>query len=213
MQQNSLTTLDALLAGAAPPALATLNIGGNCLTSLGGAQQLPDACPRLSTLLAERNQLSTRAALAPLAACAELQTLDLQHNNIEVFVCLFLFVLDVCVCARVKTNNATPTPTQHVITKKGRVGARGACRHAGAALPVPEGQPDGEFCCLLAVSVANTVASQRLDAQQQKKQKKNKKKVSAIPSYRKAVIAALPGLTYLDDRPVFDEERRCAEAW
>lgn len=32
-------------------------------------------------------------------------------------------------------------------------------------------------------------------------------------SYRKATIAALPGLTYLDDRPVTELERACAEAW
>lgn len=37
--------------------------------------------------------------------------------------------------------------------------------------------------------------------------------VSALPSYRKAVIATLLALTYLDDRPVFEKERRCAEAW
>jgi hypothetical protein len=27
------------------------------------------------------------------------------------------------------------------------------------------------------------------------------------------VIAAIPSLSYLDDRPVFERERRCAEAW
>ncbi len=37
--------------------------------------------------------------------------------------------------------------------------------------------------------------------------------VSAIPQYRRTLLAALPGLTYLDDRPVFPTERRCAEAW
>ena len=37
--------------------------------------------------------------------------------------------------------------------------------------------------------------------------------VSAISQYRRTLIAALPGLTYLDDRPVFPIERRCAEAW
>ena len=37
--------------------------------------------------------------------------------------------------------------------------------------------------------------------------------VSNIRHYRKVVIAAIPTLTYLDDRPIFDTERRCAEAW
>lgn len=37
--------------------------------------------------------------------------------------------------------------------------------------------------------------------------------VSGLRSYRKAVISSLPGLTYLDDRPVFELERLCAEAW
>jgi dynein assembly factor 1 len=37
--------------------------------------------------------------------------------------------------------------------------------------------------------------------------------VGAVPQYRRALVAALPGLTYLDDRPVFALERRCAEAW
>lgn len=37
--------------------------------------------------------------------------------------------------------------------------------------------------------------------------------VSAIRSYRKSLIAALPALSYLDDRPIFEVERLCAEAW
>ncbi|PSC73054.1 Dynein assembly factor [Micractinium conductrix] len=37
--------------------------------------------------------------------------------------------------------------------------------------------------------------------------------VSSMRSYRKTVVAALPALTYLDDRPVFELERLCAEAW
>lgn len=37
--------------------------------------------------------------------------------------------------------------------------------------------------------------------------------VSNIKNYRKTLINSIPSLTYLDDRPVFEEERKCAEAW
>ncbi len=37
--------------------------------------------------------------------------------------------------------------------------------------------------------------------------------VKRIAHYRKVVVARMPKLKYLDDRPVFDEERLRAEAW
>jgi len=37
--------------------------------------------------------------------------------------------------------------------------------------------------------------------------------IKHITSYRKRVLAALPNVTYLDDRPVFEDERRICNAW
>jgi dynein assembly factor 1 len=42
---------------------------------------------------------------------------------------------------------------------------------------------------------------------------KNNPVVDLIVNYRKTVISSLHHLTYLDDRPIFEMERRCAEAW
>ena len=37
--------------------------------------------------------------------------------------------------------------------------------------------------------------------------------VSKFSHYRKRLITALPSLAYLDDRPVFEQERRLSAAW
>lgn len=37
--------------------------------------------------------------------------------------------------------------------------------------------------------------------------------IKKIKMYRKTIITKIPTLKYLDDRPVFDDDRRYAEAW
>lgn len=37
--------------------------------------------------------------------------------------------------------------------------------------------------------------------------------VSKMKNYRKTIIAAIPTLAYLDERPVFEDERRIVDAW
>lgn len=37
--------------------------------------------------------------------------------------------------------------------------------------------------------------------------------VREMRNYRKRLVAALPDLTYLDDRPVFELEHRASQAW
>jgi dynein assembly factor 1 len=34
-----------------------------------------------------------------------------------------------------------------------------------------------------------------------------------IAHYRKTLITKIPTLKYIDDKPIFDDERRYAEAW
>lgn len=137
VQQNCLRSLSGV---EQLPNLDTLNISSNGLDSL---QQL-QACPALSTLIAEHNHLSILAALAPLQHCTNLHTLDLQHNDIEY-----------------------PALVEEL-----------------AQLP--------ELRCLYL---------------------KGNPMVSKMKNYRKVVITKCPKLTYLDDRPVTEEERLCCEAW
>merc|ERR1712048_712517 len=42
---------------------------------------------------------------------------------------------------------------------------------------------------------------------------KNNPIMNNIQNYRKKTISRCPNLKYLDDRPVFDDERRLVEAW
>ena len=136
-QQNLLTSLSGL---ANTPGVTNLNISSNSLDSLKGIE----VCPYLSTLSADGNHISTYEGIQPVLECQELQTLDLQRNDIEDPAVISIF---------------QQLPQLKCLYLKGN--------------PV----------------------------------------VSKVKNYRKTIISTIPNLTYLDDRPVDEQERRCAVAW
>lgn len=101
--------------------------------------------PSLRTLVATDNHLEAPEAVAALAACSALESLDLQSNKLG---------------------------------------------DGQALLDLLRGLP--QLKCLYL---------------------RGNPLVSSLGNYRKTVVSAIPTLAYLDDRPVFERERRCAEAW
>lgn len=78
LQQNALVALAPGVL-AALPQLDTLNVGGNALASLDGLA----GCAQLRTLVACDNALVCGGALAALATCTQLESVDLQNNKLE----------------------------------------------------------------------------------------------------------------------------------
>lgn len=137
VQQNILDSLSGL---EVLPDLDTLNVSNNRLSNLENISSLTS----LQTLVCTYNKLKTGESVAELRHCSSLQTVDLQHNELDDPDVLDLF----------------------------------------KQLP--------DLRCLYL---------------------SGNPMVSKIKNYRKTVVASLSKLTYLDDRPVFEVERRCAEAW
>ena len=122
------------------PALDTINLCKNFIKKIEGL----GSCSKLHSLLLGNNLLSSADDVRHVLVCADLMTLDIQHNRID----------DV------------------------------------AILGVLAAMPDLRVLYLMGNPV-----------------------VKSIRYYRKTVIAACPQLRYLDDRPVFDDERRRVKRW
>lgn len=141
-------------------------------------------CPSLHTLLCSDNEIASLDALRSLLDNKQLTTLDLQNNKLaDVGVRRDFWALASHLLLR----------TTHRL-------------NFGKQNDIPVATLTGDFLVQF-LEILKQLPDLRCVYL------KGNPAVSAIRNYRKAIIAAIPTLTYLDDRPIFDAERRCAEAW
>ncbi|KAG5496134.1 hypothetical protein JKF63_02435 [Porcisia hertigi] len=190
---RSLTSLTVALHG-----LRVLNVSHNYLTSLRG---IAAGSPLLETLQASHNQLTSLEVCEELWQLAgTLTSVDLSFNRIET---------DREPTDRAATASAT-TATTRAAGDSGCTAAEDDVRIVDAIVPAPASSTLAPHCKPNSLVIAQFF--QRLPL------------VSVIylqgnglshrlRHYRRNMILHLPALTYLDDRPVFPEERRVTEAW
>lgn len=164
--------------------LKALFLEGNALDSIEGLPTLPE----LKCLHMQQNSLW---AISHLEGCPELDTLNVCHNQLK--------RLDgLACCSKLQTLLATHNQLESLES----VAHLAECPSLvtldlqnnnisdPAVLELLKGMPN--LRCLYL---------------------KGNPVVSAIKNYRKTLIAAIPTLGYLDDRPVFEDERRLVDAW
>ncbi|KAK7199677.1 Outer row dynein-assembly protein 7 [Novymonas esmeraldas] len=199
---RSLASLTTTLRG-----LRVLNVSHNYLTSLRG---IAAGCPSLETLQASHNHLTSLEVCEELWQLAgTLTSVDLSFNRIE--------------SAREPPATEPPTPSSPVAAvATGEPGstaleddirivdaadvsaaASGAVALAAgptaAALPKPDPLAIAHFFQRLPLVSVIYLHGNGLSHR--------------LRHYRRNMILELPALTYLDERPVFPEERRVTEAW
>lgn len=167
-------------------AVRALFLEGNALDSLQGLPPLPE----LRCLFAQQNMIWE---IDGLEGVEELDTLNLSNNNIS--------------CLQ-RLSHLTKLRT--LLITNNRLASVEAIKHVAecqalAVLDLSNNRIDGTKEELMEVvqAMPNLTCLYL----------KGNPIVSSIRNYRKSIIAALPGLTYLDDRPVFELERKCAEGW
>ncbi|CAJ1033657.1 putative Leucine rich repeat [Leishmania shawi] len=195
---RSLSSLTTTLHG-----LRVLNVSHNYLTSLRG---IAAGCPSLETLQASHNQLTSLEVCEELWQLAgSLTSVDLSFNRIE--------------ASREPAGSATANPVTTVATTTAReledtaaaddvrivdAADTGAVLSAAmpptvVALPKPDPLAIAQFFQHLPLVSVIYLQGNGLSHR--------------LRHYRRNMILHLPALTYLDERPVFPEERRVVEAW
>eukprot|EP00192_Tetraselmis_astigmatica_P012865 CAMPEP_0117671370 /NCGR_PEP_ID=MMETSP0804-20121206/13295_1 /TAXON_ID=1074897 /ORGANISM="Tetraselmis astigmatica, Strain CCMP880" /LENGTH=426 /DNA_ID=CAMNT_0005479821 /DNA_START=64 /DNA_END=1344 /DNA_ORIENTATION=+ len=167
-------------------AVRALFLEGNALDSLQGIPSLPE----LRCLFAQQNMIWEIDGLEGLD---ELDTINLSSNNIGTIRNLsHLPKLRTFIC----TNNrlASVEGIAHLAECKSL-----------SVLDLSNNRIEGTMEDLLAVLTAMpNLTCLYL---------KGNPIVSQVKNYRKTLICSIKGLAYLDDRPVFELERKCAEGW
>ncbi len=164
--------------------LKSIFLEGNCLDTLQGLE----SCTQLKCLFVQQNNI---AEISHLETLTELSHLNLSSNRLSSLTNLDkLPVLDTLLAANNRL--ATVESVQH-LAQCPSISVLDMQRNKiddVAVLEVLKAMPN--LSCLYLQG--NPV-------------------VNKIRNYRKNLIAALPNLKYLDDRPVFENDRRCAEAF
>ncbi|KAG5470884.1 hypothetical protein CUR178_02190 [Leishmania enriettii] len=196
---RSLSSLTVTLHG-----LRVLNVSHNYLTSLRG---IAAGCPFLETLQVSHNQLTSLEVCEELWQLAgSLTSVDLSFNCIEAAreqagSVPEALVTDAAAATTIDSGSRAAHDDAVRTANAADVGAvvltDADC--TAAALPKPEPLAIAQFFQHLPLVSVIYLQGNGLPRR--------------VRHYRRNMILHLPALTYLDERPVFPEERRVTEAW
>jgi hypothetical protein len=204
---RSLTSLTATLNG-----LRVLNVSHNYLTSLRG---IAKACPSLETLQASHNQLTSLEECEELWQLAgSLTSVDLSFNHIETYKAS----REASAASTLAPASSPSSPTVadddvriiHAANDVSVVELTTAPEPIASTKTAPA--PPLRTRCSGEDPLALAHFFQQLPLVSVVYMQGNGLS-HRLRSYRRNMILHLPALTYLDERPVFPEERRVVEAW